>query len=265
MPNWGDFADLGTGLALEDTFLVRDATDGAVKEVLAQDSLRPAAAMDASSNLVALSNLVLPTTSGTGVKKGTTASSAFGWRDLIGDVTPKTSGANSAQRNTWRGNVAWFSFGTNDLADLVYHFPHDWVPGTDVYIHVHWGHNGTNISGSLVINFYSMFARGFNQASLGTFPAEVNTTLTVGSLTIGNTPQYRHRTDEIQLSAASPTANQLDTDDFEVDGILMIGMKVTTIPSITGGAGEPFIFTVDLHYQSMGVETTKNKAPDFYT
>jgi hypothetical protein len=42
---------------------------------------------------------------------------------------------------------------------------------------------------------------------------------------------------------------------------------VTTIPSITGGStNEPFLQTIDIHYQTTdGAAGTKNKSPNFYT
>lgn len=211
-------------------------------------------------------SIILPGTSGTGVKLGTLGSSAFGWRDLEGSISPKTTGANTPALATWRGGtVRVFTFQAADKIDFVYHMPHDWVPGTDLFIHVHWGHHGTNISGSFVFDFYTTFARGFNQAANGTFGTEVQTTLTVSNLSITNTPQYRHRTDEVQLSALSPTANQLDTNKLEVDGIILMTGAMTTIPTITGGvANLPFIFTIDIHYQSMSAGSTPNKAPNFY-
>jgi len=209
-------------------------------------------------------SISLPTSAGSGIKRGT----AWGWKDLIGDVSPKQTGAGSPTFAAFRGgNVRSYFFAANDTADLVFHMPHDWVPGTDLFIRAHWAHNGTDISGTFAIDFYTTFARGFNQSSLGTYPAEVNTTLTVGSLSIANTPQYRHRTDEVQLSAASPTANQIDTDSLEVDALLLINAKATTIPTISGSAtqNKPSIFTIDLHYQSHGGGTTANKAPSFYS
>lgn len=209
-------------------------------------------------------DLVLPVTSGKGVKRGDADTSAFGWRDLIGSVDPKTSGANTPALGAWRGgNVSAFYFTGGDILDLTFHMPHDWVPDTDLFIHVHWGHNGTAISGSFVCDFYTTFAKAFDQE---VFPAEVNTTLTVSTPDVTTIPRWQHMTSEVQLSAGTPSANQIDTDSLEVDGLLLIRMISTTIPTITGGSVDrPFVFTVDIHYQSHGAGTTTAKAPDFYT
>lgn len=184
------------------------------------------------------------------------------WKDLIGDVTPKTSGVGAPTLAAFRGgNVRAFFYSAGDDGDCQFHIPHDYKPGSDLYLHVHWAHNGTAISGNLVINFYVTYAKGHNQAN---FPAEINPSITYNTTNIATTPQYRHRIEEIQLSAASPSATQLDSDDIEVDGVISIHYDVTTIPTITGGStNEPAILFVDLHYQA-NYFGTKNKVPNFY-
>lgn len=209
-------------------------------------------------------NLVLPKTSGVGVKVDV-ASPTFAWADIIGNLDPKTSGAGTPTLNAFRGgNVNVFSFAANDLADMQFHIPHDYLPGSDIYIHVHWAHNGTAISGSFVCDFFHTYQKGHNQ---GDFPAEKTLTLTVSTPDIATIPQYRHRVDEVQLSAASPSAAQIDSDDLEPDGVILMRMRTTTIPTITGSVArnEPYIFFVDIHYQTTGVIGTKAKSPGFWT
>ncbi len=207
--------------------------------------------------------LQLPKTSGLGIKVDSTGTPTFPWADLIGDITPKTSGVGAPALAAFRGgNVRSFFYGAGEDGDCVFHIPHDYVPGSDLYIHLHWGHNGTAISGSLVVNIYVTYAKGHDQAA---FAAEINPTITVSTPDIATIPRWQHRVDEIQLSAASPTAAQLDSDIIEADGLILVHFDVTTIPTITGGSpNEPTIFTLDIHYQSTGVGT-KQKAPDFWT
>ena len=71
---------------------------------------------------------------------------------------------------------------------------------------------------------------------------------------------------EIQLSAASPTASQIDTDDLEVDGLILCRtyLSANNITVSGGGVPDPFLHFVDIHYQSTGIPT-KNKAPNFYS
>ncbi len=183
------------------------------------------------------------------------------WKDLIGDITPKTSGVGAPTLSNLRGNIRGFAYSVGDDGDVLFHLPHDYVPGTDLFLHVHWTHNGTAISGTFTTTCYVTYAKGHSQA---TFPAEITAPISAAGVALANTPQYSHRIDEIQLSAASPTAAQLNSALLEPDGIIAIHYDVTAIPTITGGTpNEPYILFFDLHYQA-GLLGTANKAPNFY-
>ena len=184
----------------------------------------------------------------------------YGWCDLIGDITPKASGAGSPTLAVLTGHIRGFNYAAGDDGDCLFHIPHDYAPGTNLYLHPHWTHNGTDINGSLVLTVYATYAKGHQQAS---FASEITTTITDGSLSYGNTPALWHRIPEIQLSTPGGSASMLNTTNIEVDGLILINFDVLTIPGITGGTGKPFLLTFDLHYQSTGINT-KNKAPNFY-
>jgi len=204
-------------------------------------------------------SITLPKTRGTGIKTDP-AAPAFGWRDIIGKVIPKATGAGSPTRAVYNGGaIGQYSFVANDVYDMEFHIPHDYAPGTDVYFHVHWSHTGTSISGNVVFDIYHTYAKGHNQAE---FPAEKNLTVTYPTVDITTTPRYRHRIDESIMSGASATATLMDRDDIEPDGLVLATIKLTTLPTI-GGGGKLFIHTCDVHYQSTN-EATKNKAPDFW-
>lgn len=184
----------------------------------------------------------------------------LGWRDIIGNVHPKATGAGSPARAVYRGGtVGQYAWVANDVCDFEFHIPHDYVPGTDIYWHVHWSHNGTSISGNAVFDVYYTYSKGHNQAN---FPAEKNLTITYNTTDISTTPQYRHRIDEVIMSGASATATLMDRDDIEPDGLIIATMKLTTLPTI--GSGSLFVHTCDIHYQSTN-HATPNKSPDFYT
>lgn len=209
--------------------------------------------------VVAGAGLILPTQSGYGIKHGTQATNDWGWRDIIGEVAPKTTGAGTPARALIQGNVGAYAFALNDVCDFVMHMPHDLVPGSHLFWHLHWLHNGTDITGTFEATNYASYAKGHNQANI---PAEVAPLITYNTVDLATTPRYRHRIDEVQISASSPSATQIDSDDLEPDGILLVTAKVTQLPTVTGGS--LFILFGDLHYQStMG--GTKNKAPNFFT
>lgn len=204
---------------------------------------------------------VRPKTKGIGTKVDL-ASPTWPWRDLEGQVTPRASAPNNATLDVWNGNIRRWSFNTNDVSDNCFHLPHDYVPGSDLFVHVHWGHNGTAISGSIAFRFYHTYAKGHSQAA---FPTEKQLDFSLSTPSVGTVPQYQHMITEAQLSSASPTASQLDSSILEVDGLIMGTMQVVTLPSISGGTvSRPFVFYVDLHYQSTEIGT-KQKAPDFWT
>jgi hypothetical protein len=142
---------------------------------------------------------------------------------------------------------------------MVYHLPHDYAPGTDIHLHVHWSHNGTNISGSVEFTNYVTYAKGHQQA---TFPAEVTNIITRSALNITNAPRYSHNITENQVSISGGSVAHIDTDDIEPDGVILVRLKTTGVPTVTGG--NLFIQTIDIHYQSTNIGT-KDKAPNFYT
>lgn len=205
-------------------------------------------------------SVVLPKASGEGVLIDS-ESPTFGWRDIIGNVQPKATGAGSPTRAVYAGGtLADYSFIANDVCDFIFHIPHDYAPGTDIYFHVHWSHTGTTVTGNAVFDVYHSYSKGHNQAN---FPAEKNVTITYATVDIATTPQYRHRIDEVAISGASATSTLMDRDSIEVDGLIMATVKLTTLPTL-GGGGKLFIHTCDIHYQSTNIGT-KQKAPDFWT
>lgn len=207
--------------------------------------------------------IVRPKTKGWGTKVDQTTPT-WPWRDLEGIVTPRASAPNAATLEIYRGNIREWAFAAGDVSDNRFHLPHDYVPGSDLFFHVHWSHIGTAISGSIVFTIYHTYAKGHQQAI---FPAAKTLTMSLSTPDIATIPQYRHMITEVQLSAASPGASEMDSDDIEVDGLILANVSVSTIPTITGSLGSinrPFIHCIDLHYQSTEIGT-KGKAPDFWT
>lgn len=139
--------------------------------------------------------------------------------------------------------------------------PDDYKPGTDVYLLVHWGHNGTAISGNMIWQYDATYSKGHDQSI---FPAEVSSTISHTTVDIATTPQYVHRSDAVTLSISGGGGGKLDTDNLEPDGAILLNLSADTIPSITGGATEPFLFGLSLVYLA-DVHGTKNRVPNFYS
>lgn len=213
-----------------------------------------------TGSMSATEGLVLPKAAGKGIKVDSEGTPTFGWHDLLGVVTPKASGAGSLARTLYVGtDIFDWAASVNDVCDFSYHIPHDYLPASDLYVHVHWSHNGTAISGNIQWTFYHTYAKGHNQANFAAQKA-VTTTL-YNTVNVTTTPQFRHRIEETQLTTAGGSATRGNTTDVETDGLIIGQIKLTTAPTVTGGS--VFLHYVDIHYQSTGIPT-KNKAPNFH-
>lgn len=211
-------------------------------------------------------NAVISATSGEGVKLDPDAPT-WGWHDLLGDIIVRGSGAADPAYLTYRGNVRAYFFAVNDEVFLNFHVPHDYLPGSDIYIHAHWSQaaktkagaaSGTVTGGSVTWGFEVTYAKGHQQAE---FPATVNPTVAQSC----STTTFHHHIAEVQLSAATPSGTQIDSDSLEVDGIILVRVYLSAngITVSSGSVPAPVLHFVDIHYQTTNIGT-KNKAPGFY-
>lgn len=188
---------------------------------------------------------------------------SFGWKDLTSSVTPRSTTSLAPTLRQLTANVSEFAYGVGDRCEISFHIPHDYVPNTDMFVHVHWTHSGSNISGTFSLSCFSVYAKGHQQE---VFTEEKTTTISVPNLNITNCPKFMHRVDEVQLSSKGGGVNLINTDLIETDGFILMTISVNNIPSITGSlyTNEPYIIGLDLHYQCIGL-STKNKSPNFYS
>jgi hypothetical protein len=205
-------------------------------------------------------NVILPKTTNVGIKVDTTTPT-FGFHDLLGNVASRNPGASKPTHTTYRGTLQHFQFSAGDEEFYTFHLPHDYVPGTDIYIHFHWSHTGTLVTGgTLTFDYEVAYAKGYDQAP---FSAPFTGSVVSGT---ASTTQYQHMITEVKLSDPSPSATELDTDDLEVDGIIEVRIELAANNmTVSGGAvPDPFIHEVDIHYQSTSMPT-KDKNYPFYT
>lgn len=203
--------------------------------------------------------LVLPKASDRGIKVDLTTPT-YGFADILGDQFSKNTGATKPVLTAYNGAIFGWQFAASDEAYMTFHIPHDYVKGTNIFLHIHWSHIGTLVTGGTVtFKATSIYAKGHNQAAFGspvagTFNGSASTT------------QYQQIITEVQLSDPTPTGLEIDTDLLEPDGVIEMTFEVD-VNGITvsgGGVPDPFIHFVDIHYQSMGLIGTKDKVPDFY-
>ncbi len=200
--------------------------------------------------------IVLPKTSGKGIQVDNTTPT-FPWHDLTGAIVVKLTGVGRPVFTTYKGNIEEYQFSINDKAEFTYHIPHDYVPGSDIHLHVHWSHISAAVTGGTITFGYELTcAKGHNQAPFGA--NIIGTIVATASAT-----QYQHIVSEIQISAASPSGSQIDSDDLEPDELILIELFLNA-NNMTGATPDPFVHEMDIHYQSTNIGT-KQKAPDFHT
>ena len=196
-------------------------------------------------------NLILPKTSGVGIKVDT-ATPTFGWRDMISEVDVKGTGANDPTFAVYTGTnfrVLQFSATVMQECFVAFHVPHDYVPGTDIYFHTHWSNAAaTPNTGNVIWGFEYSYAKGHQQAA---FPASSTVTVTQAC----NATRYYHHIAETAAVTIS---------GCEVDGLIMVRCYRDAAAGGDTCTDAVFLHFVDLHYQSTNM-ATKQKAPNFYT
>lgn len=171
-----------------------------------------------------------------------------GWHDILGQVVQRGVGSNDPVWEDISGSDFYaYRFNLGDEVWMQFHFPHDYILGTDVYIHVHWLPDGTNAN-SVKWQFDYTWAKGHNQAAFNM----TGTTITAEQ-TVGGTAYQHYVTESDAISNAA----------FEPDGILMVRVSRITNGG-TNNTDNIYMLTSDIHYESDN-KATLNRAPDFYS
>lgn len=232
--------------------------------------------VDAAGNVIALSHIVLPKTSGIGIKVDT-AIPTFGWRDLLGEITtrPAAGGGAAALPDfvAYRGNVYAYRFGTtapdNHLheAFINYHIPHDYVPGSDLHFHIHWSQIVVDTGGTAgvpgVAKWYADISYSKGHGTAGGAADAFNAPITVSVTQQASTTQYGHMIAEVQFTNAGGTGGLIDSARIEVDGVVMVRLYRDPTDVADTLDQNTFVHYADVHYQSTNM-ATKQKAPNFY-
>jgi len=204
--------------------------------------------------------LQVPKTQNAGIKTDSLGTPSYPWHDIIGNIHVEAGGAQTPEFVPYQGGIKALQFALSDEGFLDFHIPHDYVVGTEVYIHVHWSHTSTLVTGGTVTwGFEMSYAKGHNQ---GAFLVPVS----VGLIASASSTQYQHMIPEVLITSIGGGATSISVGDIEPDGIVMVRVYLDSNDiTVSGGlAPEPFVHFVDLHYQSTGIGT-KQKSPDFWT
>jgi len=220
----------------------------------------------------------MPKATGSGIKVDN-STPTFGFRDMLGSIQtrPAAGGGAAAQPDyvVYRGTIYAWRFGTNapnahnHEAFIEFHMPHDYVPGTDMFIHTHWSQITVDTGGAAGVpgvacwDFDITYADGYGTAGGAGDPFVAPKTSKI--LQQGSTTQYGHMIAEVGFTGASDTSTTFDRTVFEVDGLILV--RIYRDP--TGGDDtldqDTFLHFVDIHYQTNGLMGTKDKNSPFYT
>lgn len=170
------------------------------------------------------------------------------WRDLLIALYPPAGGATvPVVTQIAASAISMPLWQLDDELWVAWHIQHDYAIGTDVYMHVHWLADGTNVN-TVRWEFTYYHAKGHGQAAFALGGA--GTTVTATQASAG---QYFHMIAE----TAAVTVSGLEPDS----------VILSRIRRITNGGTDNtdgiFGFQADLHYQAARVGT-KNRTPDFY-
>lgn len=170
-----------------------------------------------------------------------------GWKDLLGPYTPRGSGATIPALTTIGTNIIQKPlWQVNDLAYYDFHIPHDYAIGTNVYFHIHWLADGTDVN-TVRWQVSYFYARGYG---VDAFPLGLAATVvTVTQAPTGT--QYAHMISE---TAAITIPN------LEPDGYLFTELKRITNGG-TDNANNIFAWNLDVHYQSIEESTGNRNGP----
>lgn len=199
------------------------------------------------------------------------ASPTFGFKDLVGAVQTR-SPSTEPTFTLYNGTIAAWRFptaaGVKEIF-LEFHMPHDYVPGSNIFIHTHWSQNVVDtggpagVPGNVKWYWDVTYAKGYGTPG-GAARGAFSTVITTSVIQQGSTTQYGHQIAEVQLSATTPSGSQLDSDDLEIDGLILVRCYRNSGDVDDTLDQNPWLHFVDIHYQSTQL-ATKDKNFPFYT
>lgn len=181
-----------------------------------------------------------------------TTTPTYPYHDIMGQIHVRGSGAADPAWSTFLSPLSAYEFSATVEKEvwIEYHIPHDYVPGTDIFFHAHWG-NAAAVpnTGNVVWGFDYTYARGYNQQA---FAAATTITVTQAS----PATRYQHNIAET-VAVTIP--------NLEVDGLIICRVYRKAADAADTCTDTAFLFTADVHYQSTGMGTKAKNGPAFYT
>ena len=206
----------------------------------------------------ALSGIVFPKAVNNGIKVDS-VNPTFGWEDLKGVRIVDVTGTNAPVITAYKTGSLELGYNASDIQTWEFHLGHMEVLGGNKYIHAHVKHNGTSITGNLVLTCTICHNYGNNRTGS---PAPLVKTITIASASL---PQYETNITDLLFAQEGGGSGLLDSSLMYPDDEIVITMTVTTLPTISGGTSNRiFISHCDIHREITGIGT-KTKNYPFYS
>jgi hypothetical protein len=205
-------------------------------------------------------DLKVPKTQNAGVRVDSLGTPTYSWRDMNATVRIDETGPTKPSWSVFRGNFRQMLFEVNDEGYFTFHMPHEYVTNSPIYIHVHWSHAATLVTGgSVTWAFELSAAKGHNQGAF-------NVPVTISVVQNASTVQYQHLIAEGLCADIAGAGGTLDLGIIEPDTLILGRVYLAANNLTVSGGGVPNIFLheVDLHIQTT-VVGTKQKQPPFWT
>lgn len=179
----------------------------------------------------------------------------LGWKDIVGNVNVRSG--PTAPSFTAIGGSGFYAYemvnSGNDYIFNEFHIPHDYAPGTEMYIHTHWiAANAT--AGNVTWDWRIAYAKGYAQAA---FNLDTPTTV---SVTTANPASgaWTHMISEVKFTDIAGGSGLINSSNIQTDGIILSRVERNASDSY---ASSVWLLFVDLHYQARKVSTKNRNYP----
>lgn len=162
--------------------------------------------------------------------------SYVGWNDIVIDIIVKGSGANDPTWTAFRNGIYTYAFSVTLMKEVwgVLHIEHDYKPGGQVLLHVHWSTAGTD-TGTCRWGVEYTIAKGHGQEA---FPATATTYLEAAA----NGTPYTHYVTEMSVS--------LPVASVEPDSLILIRTFRDATHVNDTLTDVAYLLKMDVHYET---------------
>ena len=182
------------------------------------------------------------------------------WKDLIGYIENPTGNPTDPPGYTvFRTPHYSYSMRSTGPTKMYFKFHpnHDWEPGLDFDLHLHFATNAAAETGLASFNPTVSIAQIDGIFPVSTVLAPIQHTF------IGAGDQFKHKVIEVPFGRPGGGANLVDSDLVDVDSIIMLEIEYDDAVSTVAANDQIFVFQSDIHYQSYGSLGTFSKNPPF--